>query len=115
MKATTEFKEVRNRYLFAIEDPFEIEHNVARTVTHNGIVSIRDEFRRAWRIIKAAGRGPPGVAGSSGVPQQPPEDLLEDINAKKEMEGRQIECRGEYSTERLTVNCSFEKSDNLKG
>ncbi|KAH7035618.1 LOW QUALITY PROTEIN: uncharacterized protein B0I36DRAFT_318742 [Microdochium trichocladiopsis] len=45
-------------YLFAIEDPFETEHNVARTVTHNGIVSIRDEFRRAWRIIKSAGRGP---------------------------------------------------------
>lgn len=74
-----EFKEVRNRYLFAIEDPFEIEHNVARTVTHNGIVSIRDEFRRAWRIIKSASRG---------VTAQPPvEDLLEDVNAKKEAEG----------------------------
>lgn len=50
-------KEVRLRYLFAIEDPFETDHNIARTVTHNGIVSIRDEFRRAWRIIKAAGNG----------------------------------------------------------
>lgn len=48
-------KEIRHRYLFAIEDPFELDHNVARTVTHNGIVSIRDEFRRAWRIIRAAG------------------------------------------------------------
>ncbi|TDZ35767.1 Terminal uridylyltransferase cid1 [Colletotrichum spinosum] len=54
---TGEVKEVRHRYLFAIEDPFELEHNVARTVTHNGIVAIRDEFRRAWRIIKAAGTG----------------------------------------------------------
>ncbi|KAK4217806.1 Poly(A) RNA polymerase protein cid1 [Rhypophila decipiens] len=63
-----ETKEVRYRYLFAIEDPFELDHNVARTVTHNGIVSIRDEFRRAWRIIKNAGK--------SGVPQ---EDLLEDL------------------------------------
>lgn len=52
-----EVKEVRLRYLFAIEDPFELDHNVARTVTHNGIVSIRDEFRRAWRIIQAAGQG----------------------------------------------------------
>ncbi|OHX01080.1 poly RNA polymerase cid13 [Colletotrichum incanum] len=52
-----EVKEVRHRYLFAIEDPFELDHNVARTVTHNGIVAIRDEFRRAWRIIKAAGTG----------------------------------------------------------
>jgi terminal uridylyltransferase len=54
-----EFKEVRHRYLFAIEDPFELDHNVARTVTHNGIVSIRDEFRRAWKIIKSAGNGSP--------------------------------------------------------
>lgn len=53
-----EVKEVRHRYLFAIEDPFELDHNVARTVTHNGIVSIRDEFRRAWRIIRNAGKHP---------------------------------------------------------
>ncbi|EPE09874.1 caffeine-induced death protein 1 [Ophiostoma piceae UAMH 11346] len=50
-----ETKEVKHRYLFAIEDPFELEHNVARTVTHGGIVAIRDEFRRAWRIIKTVG------------------------------------------------------------
>ncbi|KAI1113391.1 hypothetical protein F5Y14DRAFT_213796 [Nemania sp. NC0429] len=65
-------KEVRHRFLFAIEDPFELDHNVARTVTHNGIVSIRDEFRRAWRIIKASGKG--HVA----------EDLLEDVEARDE-------------------------------
>ncbi|KAM3434994.1 hypothetical protein MY4824_005147 [Beauveria thailandica] len=56
---STTVKEIRLRYLFAIEDPFEVEHNVARTVTHNGIVSIREEFRRAWRIIQAAGQGLP--------------------------------------------------------
>ncbi|KEY66601.1 hypothetical protein S7711_01895 [Stachybotrys chartarum IBT 7711] len=50
-------KEVRHRYLFAIEDPFETDHNVARTVMHSGIVSIRDEFRRAWNILQAAGKG----------------------------------------------------------
>ncbi|KAK7748891.1 hypothetical protein SLS53_000915 [Cytospora paraplurivora] len=55
-RGKSEVKEVRHRFLFAIEDPFELEHNVARTVTHNGIVSIRDEFRRAWRIIKNSGR-----------------------------------------------------------
>lgn len=57
--ATTTFvhdKEVRQRYLFAIEDPFEVDHNVARTVTHFGIVAIRDELRRAWRIIDAVGK-----------------------------------------------------------
>ncbi|KAH6671828.1 caffeine-induced death protein-like protein [Halenospora varia] len=55
-KVVEETKEIRHRYLFAIEDPFELEHNVARTVTHNGIVSIRDEFRRAWRIIRNIGK-----------------------------------------------------------
>lgn len=55
--ADTTQKEVRQRYLFAIEDPFELSHNVARTVTHPGIVAIRDEFRRAWRILIAAGYG----------------------------------------------------------
>lgn len=69
--AKPEVKEVRHRYLFAIEDPFELDHNVARTVTHSGIVSIRDEFRRAWRIIKLAGH-----VGSQ-------ENLLEDAAAEK--------------------------------
>ncbi|KAL8746689.1 MAG: hypothetical protein Q9184_007713, partial [Pyrenodesmia sp. 2 TL-2023] len=50
-------QEVRQRYLFAIEDPFEINHNIARTVVHNGIVAIRDEFRRANRLIHQAGNG----------------------------------------------------------
>ncbi len=49
-------REVRHRYLFAIEDPFEIDHNIARTVVHDGIVAIREEFRRAHRIIQSAGR-----------------------------------------------------------
>ncbi len=74
-----EVKEVRHRFLFAIEDPFELDHNVARTVTHNGIVAIRDEFRRAWRIIKAAGKG------------HATEDLLEDVKIYKgEVEKRQF-------------------------
>lgn len=70
-RGKSEVKEIRHRFLFAIEDPFELDHNVARTVTHNGIVSIRDEFRRAWRIIKNAGKG------------QRQEDLLEDASQEK--------------------------------
>ncbi|KAH8889642.1 hypothetical protein GQ53DRAFT_187365 [Thozetella sp. PMI_491] len=70
MHTTKEIKEVRHRYLFAIEDPFELDHNVARTVTHNGIVAIRDEFRRAWRIIRNASK--------INVPQ---DDLLQDVIA----------------------------------
>lgn len=51
-KWTDTKKTVRNRYLLCIEDPFETEHNVARTVCHSGIVAIRDEFRRARKIIE---------------------------------------------------------------
>ncbi|KAI1074592.1 hypothetical protein F5B20DRAFT_429995 [Whalleya microplaca] len=72
-----ELKEIRHRFLFAIEDPFELEHNVARTVTHNGIVSIRDEFRRAWRIIKASSSGKNSGGGA--------EELLEDIKVQNEL------------------------------
>lgn len=75
-RAKPEVKEVRHRYLFAIEDPFELDHNVARTVTHNGIVSIRDEFRRAWRIIRNAGKG------------QQQEDLLQDVSQEEQNDSR---------------------------
>ncbi|PSS12250.1 hypothetical protein M430DRAFT_106911 [Amorphotheca resinae ATCC 22711] len=75
VKTIEETKEVRHRYLFAIEDPFELDHNVARTVTHNGIVAIRDEFRRAWRLIKSIGR--PGQT----------EGLLDPVNSGKENQG----------------------------
>ncbi|KJZ79434.1 hypothetical protein HIM_00903 [Hirsutella minnesotensis 3608] len=71
-KRGPDVKEVRHRYLFAIEDPFELDHNVARTVTHNGIVSIRDEFRRAWRIIRST-----SIAGAK-------EDLLQDVRDGQE-------------------------------
>lgn len=61
-------KEVRQRYLFSIEDPFELDHNVARTVTHDGIVAIRDELRRAGRILNAIGLG-----------EQPEGGLFDDV------------------------------------
>ena len=48
-------KEIKHRYLLAIEDPFELEHNVARPVPHHGICAIRDEFRRANRLIQNGG------------------------------------------------------------
>lgn len=74
-----ELKEVKHRYLFAIEDPFELEHNVARTVTHSGIVAIRDEFRRAWRLIKTMGKTTPGPGVSE-------ESLLDDVTDQKAKE-----------------------------
>jgi terminal uridylyltransferase len=75
-------KEVRHRYLFAIEDPFEYDHNVARTVTHFGIVAIRDEFRRAWRILSAVGRGvqPEGGIFDEIVEAPPPSTPSKESN-----------------------------------
>ena len=58
--------EVRNSYLFAVEDPFELDHNVGRTVTHSGICAIRDEFRRALRILQTIGRAGAEVATRDG-------------------------------------------------
>ena len=64
---------VRQRYLMAIEDPFETDHNVARVVGHNGIVAIRDEFRRSWDIIGQAG---------SGIPM---EDLMQPVEGRGDL------------------------------
>lgn len=41
----------RLRYLVAIEDPFELGHNVASAVTPNGLRVMQSEFRRAQTII----------------------------------------------------------------
>ena len=51
-------KKVNHHYVVAIEDPFETDHNVARTVFFNGVVAIRDEFRRATDLITNAGIDP---------------------------------------------------------
>ena len=71
-------KEIRQRYLFAIEDPFEINHNIARTVVHNGIVAIRDEFRRAHTLIQNAGV----------IPGKGPEDLFAEAEEKDNLQYR---------------------------
>lgn len=44
--------EIKDRYLFAVEDPFEIEHNVSRTCNGPGVGRIREEFRRAVRLVR---------------------------------------------------------------
>ncbi len=67
-----EVKEVRHRYLFAIEDPFELDHNVARTVTHQGICQIRDELRRAWDVIRRQKEFPVGGLDMSLVDDKEP-------------------------------------------
>jgi len=42
---------IKSRYLIAIEDPFEISHNVARTVNQQGRFDIRGEFIRATKML----------------------------------------------------------------
>jgi terminal uridylyltransferase len=86
-KANSKQASVRQRYLFAIEDPFELDHNVARTVTHQGIVAIRDEFRRAWRIIQSVkeGKGPDEDLFAELVEPSNPITVAEGKNADNEM------------------------------
>ncbi|KAI0270719.1 hypothetical protein BC834DRAFT_529456 [Gloeopeniophorella convolvens] len=45
------YKDSRERNRFCIEDPFEIDFNVARCVTRDGLYTIRGEFMRASRIL----------------------------------------------------------------
>lgn len=52
-------REIKQRYLLAIEDPFEIDHNIARTVVFHGIRAIRDEFQRVHGIVQNVGHGAP--------------------------------------------------------
>ncbi len=67
-----ETSEIKHRYLLAIEDPFETDHNIARTVVHHGIVAIRDEFRRAVSIIQSVGLNIEGVEELFAEAKVPP-------------------------------------------
>ncbi|GAA5966982.1 hypothetical protein JCM3765_004421 [Sporobolomyces pararoseus] len=42
---------VRDSHKLCIEDPFALDYNVARTVTKDGLYTIRGEFMRAVRIL----------------------------------------------------------------
>ncbi|OQV03255.1 hypothetical protein CLAIMM_08321 [Cladophialophora immunda] len=89
----TQTKSVRLRYLLAIEDPFEIEHNVARTVGHHGIIAIRDEFRRVWSIINTVGTDQAIPVEEFLTPVTERVDTLrKDLEARKE---RQMQMRQE--------------------
>ncbi|GAA5920729.1 hypothetical protein JCM6882_001978, partial [Rhodosporidiobolus microsporus] len=49
---------VRDQHKLCIEDPFQLDYNVARTVTRDGLYTIRGEFMRAFRILTTPARGP---------------------------------------------------------
>ncbi|KAG8530136.1 uncharacterized protein KY384_005619 [Bacidia gigantensis] len=73
-----EKKEIRQRYLVAIEDPFETDHNVGRTVSHEGICAIRDEMRRAHWLVSHAGVGRDGK----------PENIVAEAEARGNLQYR---------------------------
>ncbi|GAA6037661.1 hypothetical protein JCM8097_002272 [Rhodosporidiobolus ruineniae] len=52
---------VRDQHKLCIEDPFQLNYNVARTVTRDGLYTIRGEFMRAFRILTTPARGPDGI------------------------------------------------------
>lgn len=43
------------RHLFCIEDPFELSHDLGRTVHAEGCDKLRHEFRRAWDVLRHSG------------------------------------------------------------
>ncbi|PPQ77890.1 hypothetical protein CVT25_015377 [Psilocybe cyanescens] len=45
------YNDARERNRLCIEDPFEVDYNVARCVTKDGLYTIRGEFMRAARIL----------------------------------------------------------------
>ncbi|KIM58068.1 hypothetical protein SCLCIDRAFT_16840 [Scleroderma citrinum Foug A] len=49
--SNSKYNDSRERNRFCIEDPFEIDFNVARCVTKEGLYQIRGEFMRASRIL----------------------------------------------------------------
>ena len=97
VKAVTEENEgkrIQHRYLFCIEDPFELNHNVARTVTHKGIVAIRDEFRRAKRILLDVGQGLFPKDGELFVEMVEEKPVLETFDGIKVDAGRMAAVKG---------------------
>ena len=71
-------KKVNHHYVVAIEDPFETNHNVARTVVFNGVVAIRNEFRRAADLIAFGGYDP----------RQGPQDFFAEGEKKEHLQRR---------------------------
>ncbi|KAG0257348.1 hypothetical protein DFQ27_005180 [Actinomortierella ambigua] len=68
---------VRSRYLFCIEDPFEVDHNVARTVDRYTLFTIRGEFMRATKVLS---RGGDNIIGRLCQEKEDPPPLEGDSN-----------------------------------
>ena len=101
-----ETKDIRQRYLIAIEDPFETHHNVGRTVSHEGIVAIRDEFRRAHHLIACAGRT--GLHGKR-------EDLMAEHAGRPNLHYRYFGPRPRKKTEQQQRQETGKAKDDIGG
>ncbi|MCJ1331705.1 hypothetical protein MMC10_008397 [Thelotrema lepadinum] len=50
--------EIRHRHLLSIEDPFETDLDIGYTVSYPGMCKMKDEFKRAHRIVENLGKFP---------------------------------------------------------
>lgn len=106
-------RQVRLRYLLAIEDPFEVEHNIGRTVGHNGLVAIRDEFRKANAILEKLGTDAEVPLEEFLAPAANRGDTLrkdqefhrqKQLQLKQELEAKEKGLMGKVSDENPDVN-----------
>ncbi|KAJ7631884.1 hypothetical protein DFH06DRAFT_1223154 [Mycena polygramma] len=73
--STSRYHDSRERNRLCIEDPFELDFNVGRCVTKDGIYTIRGEFMRASRIL--ANRPERAVVALAELcAERPDEDLV---------------------------------------
>jgi hypothetical protein len=68
------------RHLFCIEDPFELSHDLGRTVHAEGCDKLRHEFRRAWDVLRHSSNAQQALqellAEAPAPPAQPGAGLL---------------------------------------
>lgn len=107
-------KKVNHHYVVSIEDPFEIQHNVARTVVYNGIVAIRDEFRRATHLIQNAGCNASGVREDFFAEGKKNENLQHRNGPPRKSNGPQRSQRKEDGKEEEQDNPQLEAGKPIK-
>lgn len=101
--------DIKLRYLFAIEDPFETDHNIARTVGHSGVVAIRDELRRAWNILSKI-----KLAEGRWVWYKDNGEEGEDLFAKADDRGDLLRQDQDYHKERMKKLIEMERMREAK-
>ncbi|OJJ45534.1 hypothetical protein ASPZODRAFT_134214 [Penicilliopsis zonata CBS 506.65] len=97
----------RHHHLLAIEDPFELEHNVARTVTLAGVNAIKAEFRRTQTIIERVQE----IPGIGWEWRKNDGEVGEDFLAA--VRNQRPRCNpGQYSANQADINTSNPQNDD---